>query len=452
MKPPIVILGNGAPWLRLGRIHLTPGQCGLITGPTGTGKTSVLRALAGLPGHDGQVMAVDGGIAVPMGTACPVAFVPQVPDALLHSGPVEAAVEAALFVSHLIPSRSAAESHVRVADALREVGLEGAVSRRIETLSMGERHRLVIAAALAADPAVLLLDEPFALLDSDGVQMLRSIIRRRLAMGRILLISEHRPERMTGLPAVHLRMPASDTGTAPSFPDEERMSAEPGSWALPAPPVLCAEGLRVPRGDGTPLFDRLAMMVPAGRRFHLSGVNGAGKSRLLRCLIGAEPMEDGTVTIADLRNPSPRDLPGRVGFLPQDPPRHFFAETVRTEIAFALTRAGLRPPDRTERVDRVIAQFGLTSLAERSPQSLSVGERQLVALAGLVAGRPRLFLLDEPLSGLDPQRAAHALAVLATAARRDGSAVLLASHGSLPVPSWADRSLRLENGRLHAVA
>ncbi|WP_049975997.1 energy-coupling factor ABC transporter ATP-binding protein [Azospirillum sp. B506] len=230
------------------------------------------------------------------------------------------------------------------------------------------------------------------------------------------------------------------------------MSAEPGNWTLPAPPVLCAEGLRVPRGDGTPLFDRLAMTVPAGRRFHLSGVNGAGKSRLLRCLIGAEPMEDGTVTITDLRNPSPRDLPGRVGFLPQDPPRHFFAETVRTEIGFALTRAGLRPPDRAERVDRAMAQFGLTSLAERSPQSLSVGERQLVALAGLVAGRPRLFLLDEPLSGLDPQRAAHALAVLATAARRDGSAVLLASHGSLPVPGWADRSLRLENGRLHAVA
>ncbi|WP_376966928.1 ATP-binding cassette domain-containing protein [Azospirillum sp. A26] len=73
----------------------------------------------------------------------------------------------------------------------------------------------------------------------------------------------------------------------------------------------------------------------ATRRFHLSGVNGAGKSRLLRCLNGAEPLEAGTVT--DLRNPSLRDLPGRVGFLRQDLPRHFFAETVRTEIGFALT-------------------------------------------------------------------------------------------------------------------
>ncbi|WP_049975998.1 ATP-binding cassette domain-containing protein [Azospirillum sp. B506] len=218
MKPPIVILGNGTPWLRLGRIHLTAGQCGLITGPTGTGKTSVLRALAGLPGHGGHVMAVDGGIAVPMGTAYPVALVPQVPDVPLRSGPIEAAVEAAIVAGHRIPSRSVAESPVRVADALREVGLEGAVGRRIETLSMGERHRLAIAAALAADPAVLLLDEPFALLDSNGGQMLRSVIRGRPAMGRILLISEHPPDRMTGLPAVHLRMPAPDTGTAPSSP------------------------------------------------------------------------------------------------------------------------------------------------------------------------------------------------------------------------------------------
>ncbi|WP_042446213.1 ATP-binding cassette domain-containing protein [Azospirillum sp. B510] len=442
MKPPIVILGDGAPWLRLGRIHLTAGQCGLITGPTGTGKTSVLRALAGLPGHDGRVMAVDGGIAVPLGTARPAVFVPQLPDSPLRSGRVDTVMAAA-----------AGDGPALIADLLREVGLETAAGRMVESLSMGERHRLAIAAALAADPAVLLLDEPFALLDGDGVQRLRSIIRRRLAKGRILLVSEHRPERMAGLPAVHLRMPAPDGHAASPFPNGGIANEDgPRPETGPAPPVLLAEGLRLPRGDGTPLFDRLAMTLPAGRRFHLSGVNGAGKSRLLRCLIGAEPVEDGTITVTDLRNPSPRDLPGRVGFLPQEPPRHFFAETVRTEIGFALTRAGLRPPDRADRVDRVIAQFGLTALADRPPPSLSVGERQLVALAGLVAGRPRLFLLDEPLSGLDAPRAAHALAVLAAAARRDGAAVLLASHDALPVSGWADRSLRLENGRLHAVA
>ncbi|SMH62995.1 ATP-binding cassette domain-containing protein [Azospirillum agricola] len=366
MKPPIVILGNGTPWLRLGRIHLTAGQCGLITSPTGTGKTTVLRALAGLPGHDGRPTAVDGGIAVPLGTACPVAFVPQLPDVPLRSGCVGAAVEAALRGRSL----PAGESRARAAAALREVGLEGAAGRMVESLSMGERHRFAIAFALATDPAVLLLDEPFALLDSDGVRTLRSIIRRRLAMGRILLVSEHRPERLTGLPAVHLRMPSPD-GAEPPTPDEDTTTVGEGPRPQAAPPVLHAEGLRIPRSDGTPLLDRLALTVPAGRRVHLSGVNGAGKSTLLRCLIGAEPLEDGTVTVTELRNPSPRDLPGRVGFLPQDPPRHFFAETVRTEIGFALTRAGLRPPDRAERVDRAIAQFGLTSLADRSPQSLS---------------------------------------------------------------------------------
>jgi len=447
MRPPIVIVGDGAPWLRLGRIHLTAGQCGLITGPTGTGKTTVLRALAGLPGWDGRPVAVDGGVAVPRGTPRPIAFVPQLPDVPPRGGRVGEAVAAGLR-GLVLP---ADESLARIDAVLREVGLAGAASRPVETLSMGERHRLALAAALVGDPVALLLDEPFALLDADGAQALRGVIRRRLELGRILLISEHRPERLQGLPAVHLHMPASDA-LLPPEPDATAPAGDGGEDGGAAEPVLRAEGLRLERGDGRPLFDRLAMTVPAGRRVHLSGVNGAGKSTLLRCLIGAEPVSDGTVTVTDLRNPSPRDLPGRVGFLPQDPPRHFFTETVRMEIGFALTRAGLRPPDREERVDRAMGRFGLLPLADRAPQSLSVGERQLVALAGLVAGQPRLFLLDEPLSGLDPRRAAHALAVLAEAARRDGSAVLLASHGALPAAGWADRSLRLDGGRLHAVA
>lgn len=450
MQPPITLLGSGGPWLRLGRIHLTAGQCGLITGPTGTGKSTVLRALAGRPGWDGRQLSVDGGIAVPFGAACPIGLVPQCPDMPARSSRVDDMVAAGLRGLSLPEN----ERGRRVAEALREVGLAGAASRRIEALSTGERHRAAIAAALAPDPLVLLLDEPFAPLDADGVQAVRAIIRRRLGMGRILLVSDHRPERMRGLPTVHLRMPASDTAeevaaVARNGRAGRRHAGSGGPSG--AAPILHAENLQACRDDGSPLFGGVTMTMPAGRRIHLRGANGAGKSTLLRCLIGATPVAGGTVFVTNLRNPSPRDLPGRVGFLPQEPPRHFFCETVRTEVGFALTRAGLRPADRAERVERALVRFGLRSLADRAPQSLSVGERQLVALAGLVAGGPRLLLLDEPLSMLDPERAAQALDVLADTVCRDGMAVLLASHGTLPADGWADRSFRLDGGGLHAL-
>jgi energy-coupling factor transport system ATP-binding protein len=449
MQPPILIVGQGTAWVRLGRVHLTAGKCGLISGPTGTGKTSVLQALAGVAGWDGRVLAVDGGVAVPVGTACPVALVPHVAETDAARGDVAETVGRALRGLPL----GEGERERRIAGALADMGLSGLAARRVDSLSMGERHGVAIAAALARDPAVLLLDEPFAALDHDGVQRLRAAIRRRLSEGRIILLTAHAEGAAVGLCSVHLRMPLRQTAgaTAPAWAEERTDPSIPAAATTDAGrAVLRAQDLRVLREDGAPLLDRLTLSVAAGGRTHICGLNGAGKSTLLRCLIGAAPVAGGSVTVMDVDNPAPRDLPGRVGFLPQEPPRHFFGETVRSEIGFALTRAGLRPPDRRRRVEQAIDRFGLAPLADRPPQSLSAGERRLVTLAGLVAGTPRLLLLDDPLRCLDPTRAAHALVVLSDMARASGTAILSTSHS--PLTGWADQTLRLQDGRLHRAA
>jgi energy-coupling factor transport system ATP-binding protein len=185
---------------------------------------------------------------------------------------------------------------------------------------------------------------------------------------------------------------------------------------------------------GRALLHRVSLRIAPGERVHLTGRNGAGKSTLLRAVAGLLRPTSGRIRIAGVD----RARPGAVGLLFQNPERNLFERNVEDEIAFGLRRLGWRSRDVTARVRDVLARCGLEHVRERSPLRLAFGEQHRVALASVLAPQPRLLLLDEPWTGLDPESRARTLELLDREQAAQGFAVLLASHD----PPSAGRGLR----------
>ena len=121
--------------------------------------------------------------------------------------------------------------------------------------------------------------------------------------------------------------------------------------------------------------------------------------------------------------------------------------TAAQNIDAAMLRTDMSKADRSVRIQELLEQFGLASLADNLPTQLSVGQQQLVAVARALANNPRLLLADEPTGDVDPQTAAEIVDVLVTAARQDGRAMLITTHGSFP-QDVANVVYRLEDGGL----
>ncbi|MDQ6900741.1 MAG: ATP-binding cassette domain-containing protein [Candidatus Dormibacteraeota bacterium] len=162
----------------------------------------------------------------------------------------------------------------------------------------------------------------------------------------------------------------------------------------------------------------------------LTGPNGGGKTTLLRLLAGTLAPLSGTVSRA----------PGRVAFLPQNPAALLYRASVREELRATLNRAGSAEPP-----EQVLGELGLLAQAERDPRDLSSGQRQRTAIAAVLAGSPRLALLDEPTRGMDGSARAGLQRLVGRLAA-EGSAVIIATHDSQVVAEVCDRVLLVASG------
>lgn len=194
-------------------------------------------------------------------------------------------------------------------------------------------------------------------------------------------------------------------------------------------------------------------MVEDGEFVLVAGPSGSGKSTLLRCLNGLIPHFSGG-TIAGEVNiygvngiaAGPRILSRTVGFVAQDPESQAVLEQVEDEIAFALENAAIPPAEMRVRVEEVLDLLDLAPLRNRRLPTLSGGERQRLAIAAALAWRPRVLVLDEPTSQLDPQSAEDVLRALVRLNEDLGLTVILAEHRLERIVRYADRLVWLENG------
>ncbi len=157
--------------------------------------------------------------------------------------------------------------------------------------------------------------------------------------------------------------------------------------------------------DGTEALRNANIRVGEGERLVVLGPNGAGKSTLLYLMAALFLPDRGELEIMGERVKGDNDRRARenIGLLFQDPDDQIFMPTVRDDVAFGPTNMGLDREETEERVEEAMEQVGILGLEERVPHHLSYGEKKRVAIAGVLAMRPSILLLDEPTANLDPR-------------------------------------------------
>lgn len=199
----------------------------------------------------------------------------------------------------------------------------------------------------------------------------------------------------------------------------------------------------------SPVLRGAHLDVAGGRRVALLGANGSGKTTLLRVLAGSLRPESGRVLLDE--TPVRYDRSGlrahrqSVQLVLQDPDDQLFSADVARDVSFGPMNLGLPEPEVAARVDEALALLDIADLADRPLHRLSFGQRKRVAIAGAVAMRPCLLLLDEPTAGLDPAGVDDMLAALARLEQHD-TTVVLATHDVDFALAWADMAAVVVDG------
>lgn len=458
------------------------GEMALMIGPSGSGKSTLLRCLNGLVPHfhggrfEGHVCVAgaDTRERQPREMAHVVGMVFQDPEAQTVARTVED--EIAFGLENLGAPQTLVRK--RLEEALDALGIAQLKGRFTNTLSGGELQRVAIASVLTMQPRVLLLDEPTSQLDPQAAEDLFSVLNSlRADAGLTIIVAEHRLERLiqyadrvmevSGNGGVEMRdvraaisewpwpPPVSAIGRAlgwsplPLSVAEARKFAGRRQSTQPAgisPALSTGEAFVRLRGvavnfDGFAALRGISLDIRQGEIIGLMGRNGAGKTTLLRVIAGLHTPDKGEL---DLSGVSRRQLYRDLAFLSQNPGSMVYKDRARKEIQDVLSGTG-----RQGSVDEALEEWRLQDVAERHPWDLSVGERQRLAIGAMLAGKPRLILLDEPTRGMDHETKELLVGNLRRRAR-EGATIILASHDVELAARLADRVVLLADGEVIA--
>lgn len=199
--------------------------------------------------------------------------------------------------------------------------------------------------------------------------------------------------------------------------------------------------------DGTLALQDVSFTLRPGETVAVFGANGSGKTTFLSHLVGLL-RGSGRITVCgmDLSDRNLSAIRQRVGLLFQDSDDQIFMPTVEEDVAFGPRQLGLSPDDVQRRVESSLAQVGLNGQRSKPPHHLSAGERRRAALAGLLATRPEILLLDEPATFLDPPARRALVATL----RSLPQAKIVVTHEVSLARELAGRAVFFEKGQIVA--
>ena len=425
-----------------------------MVGPDGVGKSSLLALLAGARAvQQGKVNVLGGDMtSTPhRNTICPrIAYMPQGLGKNLY--PTLSVEENLQFFGRLF-GHDAAERRRRIDELTAGTGLQSFLSRPAGKLSGGMKQKLGLCCALIHDPDLLILDEPTTGVDPLSRKQFWSLIEHIRAERNnmsVIVATAYMEEAdgfdwlvamdagkvlATSTPLdLHRRTATASLEEAfiALLPEEKRR----GHRAVVVPPLVAsvtpeisieAQGLTKRFSDFVAV-DHVDFRIQRGEIFGFLGSNGCGKSTTMKMLTGLLPASEGTALLfGQVVNAGDIDARRRVGYMSQA--FSLYGElTVRQNLIlharlFTLPEAGI--PDR---VDELVARFGLADVIDTLPENMPLGIRQRLSLAVAVIHKPELLILDEPTSGVDPIARDMFWQLMIDLSRNDHVTIFISTH------------------------
>ena len=214
---------------------------------------------------------------------------------------------------------------------------------------------------------------------------------------------------------------------------------------------LSTENLSFTYPDGTRALKNIKIEIEKGEKVAIIGPNGAGKSTLFSHFNGLTEPTSGCVKIEGKPISFEKDellkVRQKVGIVFQDPNDQLFAPTVKEDIAFGPMNLGLSYDEVEKRVEDALKMVGMENYEDKTPHHLSGGQQKRIAIAGIIAMKPELMILDEPTAGLDPDGVEKVLNIM-NQLNEEGMTLIISSHDIDMISKYADKIFVLYNGEI----
>lgn len=214
---------------------------------------------------------------------------------------------------------------------------------------------------------------------------------------------------------------------------------------------LSTENLSFTYPDGTRALKNINIEIEKGEKVAIIGPNGAGKSTLFSHFNGLTEPTSGCVKIEGKPISFEKDellkVRQKVGIVFQDPNDQLFAPTVKEDIAFGPMNLGLSYDEVEKRVEDALKMVGMENYEDKTPHHLSGGQQKRIAIAGIIAMKPELMILDEPTAGLDPDGVEKVMNIM-NQLNEEGMTLIISSHDIDMISKYADKIFVLYNGEI----
>lgn len=501
------------PALKNLNFQISQGDFVLVAGPTGCGKSTLALCLTGLipqvlGGEMQGTVIIDGRDTRKQEVyqlAQSIGLVFQNAENQLCSLTVED--EVAFGPENLAQPREEIEKRVNF--ALKATSLTDLQHKYTFNLSGGQKHRTAIAASLSMLPKILVLDEPLSELDPVGSrEVLQTLKKLNEEHGMTIILIEHKLEQVLGFaknvillkdgeivargePTEVFKDKKIEELLGLRIPETLKLSYELVDRGLLENPALSVdkahtfipqlqaslrnrnlqwnptftllhgkesqnelvrtEGLVYGFDDGTIALQEVNLSISQGEFVAILGRNGAGKTSLAMQIAGQLKPTKGKVYIErkDRGKKGLADLAGTVGYTFQNPDCQIFCKTVGEEIAFGPKQLGLPKEEVKNRVEEILKVMSLEHFNNRDPHTLSKGQKLGLAIASVLAMKPKILILDEPTLGQDLNRIRSLMSLLKSL-NEQGLTVIVITHDVNIAAEYASRIILMDKGKIIA--